>query len=81
VAIKLSLSPFPWKGLLKHFAEKGYVLWNYPEDVTFPCDDTRGKGIQGVSASEQKALLDAFTHPTHPLRLVHEYPTGGTYFS
>jgi len=75
--IKLSLNQLVWKTLIKPFADKGYVLWNYPEGVAFPCDDTKGKGIQGVLVKEQAILLDAFNHPTYPIELIHMYDSGG----
>jgi hypothetical protein len=75
--IKLSLNQLAWKTLIKQFADKGYVLWNYPEGVAFPCDDTKGKGIQGVPVKEQAILLDAFNHPTYPIELIHTYDSGG----
>jgi len=75
--IKLSLHQLAWKTLIKQFADKGFVLWNYPEGVAFPCDDTRGKGIHGVPVKEQAILLNAFNHPTLPIKLVHTYDSGG----
>ena len=75
--IKLSPNQLSWKGLIKQFADKGYVLWNYPEGPTFPCDDNKRKGIQGVPVKDQAILLDAFNHPTHPIKLIHTYKSGG----
>jgi hypothetical protein len=75
--VKLSTHQLAWKTLVKQFADKGFVLCNYPEGVAFPCDDTRGKGINGVPVKEQALLLDAFNHPTHPIKLVHTYDSGG----
>ena len=75
--LKLSPNQLTWKTLVKLFADKGYVLWNYPEGVAFPCDDIKGKGIQGVPVKEQTILLEAFTHPMHPIKLVQTYKSGG----
>jgi len=80
VDIKLSSNQFPWKLLIKHFADKGYVIWNYPEDVKFPGDETRGKGIHGLPVKAQMALLDAFDHPIYPIKLEHTYESGGNHF-
>jgi len=35
------------------------------------------KGIQGVPVKDQAILLDAFNHPTHPIKLIHTYKSGG----
>jgi hypothetical protein len=74
--IKLSPTQLAWKTLIKQFADRGFVLWNYPEGVPFPCDDTKGKGIQGVPVKEQAILLEAFSHPIHPITLKHAYEDG-----
>ena len=78
--LKLSPNQLAWKSFVKLFADKGYVLWNYPEGVAFPCDDIKGKGIQGVPVKEQTILLGAFTHPTHPIKLVQTYKSGGVWW-
>ena len=74
--IKLSPTQLAWKTLIKKFAERGFVLWNYPEGVPFPCDDAKSKGIQGLPVKEQAILLEAFSHPTHPITLKHAYESG-----
>ncbi|KIM38195.1 hypothetical protein M413DRAFT_30328 [Hebeloma cylindrosporum] len=75
--LRFSPNQLPWKSMIRSFAEKGYVIWNYPEEADFPCDDTRGKGIHGISVKEHALLLDAFKHPTHPIKAVLTYESGG----
>jgi hypothetical protein len=69
---------FPWKNLVKVCSEKGIVIENWPDEVPFPCDETRSKGINGLSAKERNLLLNSFVHEKFRLRLAHRYRKDGT---
>lgn len=76
MGIKLPSEQFSWKPLPKLWEERGVVVEGWPEDVQFPCDNLKNKGISGVPVRELQILLDAFDHPTHPLKMVRKYTSG-----
>ncbi|PPQ96266.1 hypothetical protein CVT26_005546 [Gymnopilus dilepis] len=70
---QLSKSRLPYSDVPTILAAKGYVMENWPEDVPFPCDLPKGKGIAQLQVHQQKLLLDAFNDPSYPLKVVRKY--------
>ncbi|PPQ82420.1 hypothetical protein CVT26_013270 [Gymnopilus dilepis] len=73
---QLQSSRFPFSDFPKILAQHGWIIENWPEDVPFPCDLQKGKGVARLEVSYRERLLKAFDDPQHPIRLVKKFPSG-----
>ncbi|PPQ76651.1 hypothetical protein CVT26_013926 [Gymnopilus dilepis] len=71
---QLQTSRLPFSDLPKILAQNGWIIENWPENVPFPCDLQKGKGVAKLGASDRKTLLEAFDDPLHPIKLVKKFP-------
>ncbi|PPQ97888.1 hypothetical protein CVT26_013062 [Gymnopilus dilepis] len=71
---QLQSSRFPFSDFPKILAQYGWIIENWPEDIPFPCDFQKGKGIARLGASHRDSLLKAFDDPQDPIKIVKKFP-------